>query len=81
MSKSGFINREDLKKNINALKSFMKSEKLDSFYLSSSDIFLNEYVPLEDCHRYYLTAFTGSTAEVIVPLEGKGHSICRWEIL
>jgi Xaa-Pro aminopeptidase len=71
MSKSGFINREDLKKNINALKSFMKSEKLDSFYLSSSDIFLNEYVPLEDCHRYYLTAFTGSTAEVIVPLEGK----------
>ncbi len=71
MAKSGFISNEQLKSNINALKSFMKSKKLDSFYISSSDIFLNEYVPLEDCHRYYVSGFTGSTAELIVPLEGK----------
>jgi Xaa-Pro aminopeptidase len=71
MAKSGFISKDQLKSNINALKSFMKSKKLDSFYISSSDIFLNEYVPLEDCHRYYLSGFTGSTSELIVPLEGK----------
>jgi Xaa-Pro aminopeptidase len=28
-------------------------------------------VPLEDCHRYYLTGFTGSTAEVLLPVDGK----------
>ena len=71
MAKSGFISNDQIKKNINALKSFMKSKKLDSFYLSSSDIFLNEYVPLADCHRYYVTGFTGSTAELIVPVEGR----------
>eukprot|EP01030_Chromulinospumella_sphaerica_P013990 gene13990-13781_t len=49
----------------------MKAGKLDSFYVSTNDIFLNEYVPLTDSHRYYFTNFTGSTAEVIVPLEGK----------
>jgi Xaa-Pro aminopeptidase len=71
MAKSGFLSRDQLKSNINALKSFMKSKKLDSFYISSSDIFLNEYVPLEDCHRYYVSGFTGSTAELIVPADGK----------
>lgn len=71
MSKVGFLSKEEIKSNINSLKSFMKSKKLDSFYLSSSDIFLNEYVPLEECHRYYLTGFAGSTSECLVPLEGK----------
>ena len=71
MSKVGFLSKEEIKVNINSLKSFMKTKKLDSFYLSSSDIFLNEYVPLEECHRYYLTGFTGSTSECLVPLEGK----------
>lgn len=76
MSKIGFLSKDQLKSNINDLKSFMKSKKLDSFYLSSSDIFLNEYVPLADCHRYYVTGFTGSTAELIVPLDGKCHPFC-----
>lgn len=71
MAKMGFLSESDIKTNISALKEFMKKNKLDSFYLSSSDIFLNEYAPLEDCHRYYATGFTGSTAEVIVPLEGR----------
>jgi Xaa-Pro aminopeptidase len=71
MSKERFLTLEDIKQNILKLKGFMKANKLDSFYISSSDIFLNEYVPLPDCHRYYVTNFTGSTAEVIVPLNGK----------
>ena len=70
MAKSGFLTKDQLSNNINSLKSFMKQKKLDSFYLSSSDIFLNEYVPLADCHRYYVTGFTGSTAELLVVLDG-----------
>jgi Xaa-Pro aminopeptidase len=57
--------------NIQLIKTWLKDQKLSAFYFSSSDIFLNEYVPLEDCHRYYVTNFTGSTAEVIIPQEGK----------
>lgn len=71
MAKERFLSLVDIEQNIEKLKRFMKSNRLDSFYISSSDIFLNEYVPLPDCHRYYVTNFSGSTAEVIVPLNGK----------
>lgn len=71
MAKMRFLSSADIETNILKLKKFMKSKNLDSFTISSSDIFLNEYVPLEDCHRYYVTNFTGSTAEVIVPLNGR----------
>ncbi|RPJ73229.1 MAG: hypothetical protein EHM20_12595, partial [Alphaproteobacteria bacterium] len=71
MPKARFLSSTDIEQNIFKLKAFMKSKHLDSFTISSSDIFLNEYVPLEDCHRYYVTNFTGSTAEVIVPLNGR----------
>lgn len=71
MSKERFLSSADIEQNIQKLKSFMKANKLDSFYVSTNDIFLNEYVPLPDCHRYYVSNFTGSTAEVLVPLNGK----------
>ena len=71
MAKSGFLSREEIANNIRALQTFMSKNKIDVFYLSSNDIFLNEYVPLSDCHRYYVTGFTGSTAECLVPRVGK----------
>lgn len=71
MTKVRFLTSDNIASNIEKLKAFMKTQKLDSFYVSTNDIFLNEYVPLEDSHRYYVTNFTGSTAEVIVPLNGK----------
>lgn len=71
MTKERFLTSKDIEQNIEKLKKFMKANRLDSFYVSTNDIFLNEYVPLPDCHRYYVTNFTGSTAEVIVPLNGK----------
>lgn len=71
MAKDKFLSNSEVANNIKALRKFMKMEKLDCFYVSSFDIFLNEYVPIEDCHRYYVTNFTGSTAEVLVPLNGK----------
>lgn len=71
MAKERFLTNLEVEANIGKLKAFMKASKLDSFYVSTNDIFLNEYVPLKDSHRYYFTNFTGSTAEVIVPLHGK----------
>lgn len=71
MKKSIELSHTQIGKNIEALKAFMKKNNLESFYVSSYDPFLGEYVPLENCHRYYFSGFTGSMAEVLVPLEGK----------
>jgi Xaa-Pro aminopeptidase len=71
MAKERFLSNQDIQDNILKLKTFMRKHGLDSFYISTNDIFLNEYVPLPDSHRYYVTNFSGSTAEVIVPLNGK----------
>lgn len=71
MKKEFEITQESIKNNINNLKKLIKSKGLDGIYISSFDQFLNEYVPLADNHRYYITGFTGSMAEVLVPANGK----------
>lgn len=71
MKKSTTLSNQTIKSNIEKLKKFMASRSLEGMYVSSFDQFLNEYVPLEDNHRYYITGFTGSMAEVLVPLNGK----------
>jgi len=71
MDKKIKLTTQEIKENIEALKKFMKKHNLEAFYVSSFDPYLGEYVPLEDCHRYYFTGFSGSVAEVLVPLEGK----------
>ena len=43
MAKELFLSPKDIQANIVKLKNFMKSQKLDSFYVSTNDIFLNEY--------------------------------------
>lgn len=57
--------------NIKKLQTHMQENDIDMFYVSSFDPFLNEYVPMSDCHRYYVTGFSGSVAEALVPLSGK----------
>ncbi len=71
MSQKFNLKNEEIIKNISAIQAYMKKNGYDYFYISSSDPYLNEYVPLENCHRYYLTGFDGSTAEALVPVEGK----------
>ena len=71
MKKSFNLSNQTIQSNIQSLKKFMKDQGLDGLYISSFDPYLNEYVPLEDNHRYYITGFTGSMAEVLVPLEGR----------
>ncbi len=65
------IEKSEVNKNIQALQNYMKEESIESFYISSFDPFLNEYVPMIDCHRYYITGFSGSVAETLVPANGK----------
>lgn len=65
------LSAEMVKNNIEALQNFMQKEGIDAFYISSFDAFLNEYVPMENCHRYYFTGFSGSTAESLIPAKGK----------
>ncbi|MGE3609764.1 MAG: M24 family metallopeptidase [Bacteriovoracaceae bacterium] len=71
MKKAINLSNQTIKTNISSLKKFMTERGLDGVYISSFDPYLNEYVPLQDNHRYYITGFTGSMAEVLVPLEGK----------
>ncbi|MAZ48463.1 MAG: hypothetical protein CME65_07865 [Halobacteriovoraceae bacterium] len=71
MSSKFTLAPEKIKENIEALQAFMQKEGMDYFYVSSFDAYLNEYVPMSDCHRFYFSNFTGSVAEVIVPQSGK----------
>ncbi len=56
---------------IKSLQKFIEGKDLDALYISSFDIFLSEYVPLGDNHRYYVSGFSGSVAEVLVPKTGR----------
>ena len=67
------LTSSQVKTNIEALQNFMQKEGIDAFYISSFDAFLNEYVPMENCHRYYFTGFAGSTAESLIPASGKAR--------
>jgi Xaa-Pro aminopeptidase len=71
MKKSFSLSNQTIKTNIQKLKKIMAEKNLDAMYISSFDPFLNEYVPLQDNHRFYFTAFTGSMAEVLVLSGGK----------
>ena len=64
------LSSQQIKKNIQALQAWMVQKHLDYFYLSGFDTYMSEYVPREDTHRYYVTGFTGSTGEVLVPAQG-----------
>lgn len=73
MKKNLDLSPQTIKENISKLQKFMSEKGLDGFYISSFDPYLNEYVPLEDCHRFYFTGFTGSVAEVLIPAKGKAR--------
>lgn len=54
---------------IGKLRSFIKDQGLNSLYIPSFDLYLSEYVPLEDCPRYFVTGFSGSVAEVLLTVD------------
>lgn len=61
----------NISNNLKQFQELLKSENLDAAYVSSFDTWLNEYVPKDDCLRIYLSGFTGSVAELLVPATGK----------
>lgn len=71
MKKAFTLSNQSIKTNIQKLKKLMGERGLDAMYISSFDPFISEYVPLEDNHRFYLTGFTGSMAEVLLPSNGR----------
>jgi Xaa-Pro aminopeptidase len=73
MKKNFNLSPQTITQNIARLQKYLAENGLDGCYVSSFDQYLNEYVPLSDCHRYYFTGFTGSTAEALVPREGKAR--------
>ena len=56
------LTNEKIKANIEHLQAYLVQKNLDGIYISSYDEFINEYVPMSDCHRYFYTRFSGSTA-------------------
>ena len=68
------LSKTQIQKNIDQLRDWMKKvgskSKLDAFFVSSNDVHLSEYTPLQECHRYYITGFTGSTADVLCVKNG-----------
>ncbi|MEI8377509.1 MAG: M24 family metallopeptidase [bacterium] len=51
------------------LRRLMVQENLDYFLVSSTDEYLNEYVPLCENSRYHITGFKGSTGDVLVGVD------------
>ncbi len=60
------IDNQKIALTIKNLRTFLKEQGLNSLYVPSFDQYLSEYVPLEDCPRYFVTGFTGSVAEVLI---------------
>lgn len=73
MAKKIEIEASEVVQNLKTVKEVISKNGLDAFYVSSFDPYLNEYVPLLNCHRFYVTGFTGSVAEVLVLKEGKAR--------
>ncbi len=51
------------------VRKFMRDENISYLLVNSTNKYLEEYTPLEENSRYYLTGFSGSTGDVLVTLE------------
>lgn len=60
------IDNQKIALTIKNLRVFIKEQGLGSLYIPSFNQYLSEYVPLEDCPRYFVTGFSGSVAEVLL---------------
>ena len=52
--------------NLKLLKKKIKEKKIDYYFLSTSDEFLNEYVPEYNMRLKWLTNFSGSNGAVLI---------------
>jgi Xaa-Pro aminopeptidase len=65
------LDNNAISKNIDAVRAKLKSDGITAACVTSFDPYLNEYVPMSNCHRYYVSGFSGSVAEVLFLTDGK----------
>ena len=51
------------------VREFMQSEGISYLLVNSANRYLEEYTPLKENSRYYLTGFSGSTGDALVTPE------------
>lgn len=51
---------------LSELRKWMIQENIDYFLVPSTDEYLNEYIPLKQNGRYFVTEFTGSTGDALI---------------
>ncbi len=66
------LSTDEINKNISSMAAAMKSSGAQCLYVPSFDQYISEYVPLWNNLRYYVTGFTGSTADVLI-IEDEAH--------
>lgn len=54
---------------VEKIRGFMKEQGVNFLLVNSTNKYLEEYTPLEENSRYFLTDFSGSTGDVLVTLE------------
>ena len=54
---------------ISSLDKFLEENKIDFLLVNSTNEFLLEYNRLEDCARYHLTGFSGSTGKALMSVD------------
>ena len=54
---------------VEKIREFMKEQEVNFLLVNSTNKYLEEYTPLEENSRYFLTDFSGSTGDVLVTLE------------
>lgn len=67
------LSHADVRKNIAAVQALLARRSLDALVVTSSDSYLNEYTPLSDNQRYFLSCFNGSTALLLLPRTGRAR--------
>lgn len=56
---------------VTALQQLIKAQRLDAYLVLSADEHINEYLPPENQRRQFVTGFTGSAGDCLIPAEGK----------
>lgn len=67
------LSQSDVSRNLESVRKLMTSEGIEALLITSSDRFLNEYTPRHDNHRFHLSGFTGSTAFLLIPEQGRAR--------
>jgi Xaa-Pro aminopeptidase len=65
------LTHADVRRNLQRARALMTRHEIDAIVVTSNDRHLNEYTPRADNQRYHLSGFTGSTALMLVPRDGR----------